>query len=326
MPSKRRRRFHSVSNELVVKSREAALAAVQIFNSPMLTFKSELFIVLMTIAWTYLLHAYFRKKGLEYRYFTQPGGRRIFNKTARGAYKHWELAKCLEPAHSPIDENTANNLRFLIGIRHEIEHQMTTKIDSTLSTKFQACCLNFNQYVKSLFGDAHGIDRHLTLSLQFSSISPEQAESLPPSDSMPAHISSYISSFQSSLSAEQFNDPRYAYRVCFVLKTAGSVSQADKVIEFIKPGSPLAEGINKELVLLQDREKPKMLARSIVATMRAEGFLGFNATSHTKLWQSREAKVNGKGFGTNVEGVWYWYDSWLTEVRRHCQESGDRYR
>ena len=52
------RRAFSVSGELLTKSREAASAAVQIFNSPLITFKSEIFIVLMNIAWTYLLHAH----------------------------------------------------------------------------------------------------------------------------------------------------------------------------------------------------------------------------------------------------------------------------
>ena len=47
---KRTRTVHSVSDELIHKSREAALAAVQIFNNPQITFKSEMFIVLMNIA------------------------------------------------------------------------------------------------------------------------------------------------------------------------------------------------------------------------------------------------------------------------------------
>jgi len=34
--------------------------------------------------------------------------------------------------------DSANNLRFLIGIRHEIEHQMTFRLDNNLSAKFQA--------------------------------------------------------------------------------------------------------------------------------------------------------------------------------------------
>ena len=71
MAKKRLRRLYSVTNELLTKSREAALSAVQIFNNPLIQFKSESFIVLMIIAWTYLLHAYYRKSGIEYRYFDQ---------------------------------------------------------------------------------------------------------------------------------------------------------------------------------------------------------------------------------------------------------------
>lgn len=118
------RRAFSVSVELLTKSREAALAAVQIFNSPLITFKSEVFIVLMNIAWTYLQHAHYRKARVEYRYFTKTAKRRAFDKTKAGAHKHWELDRCLNDHNSPIDRDTANNLRFLIGIRHEIEHDV----------------------------------------------------------------------------------------------------------------------------------------------------------------------------------------------------------
>src|SRR3989442_956592 len=138
---KRKRRIFSISQELIQKSREAALAAVQIFNNPQITFKSEIFIVLMNIAWTYLLHAYYRKRNIEYRYFEQKGKYRRFDHTKSGAYKYWELDRCLNDTNSPIDKDSANNLRFLSGIRHEIEHQMTTQIDASFSAKFQACCL-----------------------------------------------------------------------------------------------------------------------------------------------------------------------------------------
>jgi hypothetical protein len=57
---KRIRRIGSIKGELLRKSREAALAAVQIFSNPNISFKAESYIVLMHIAWTYLLHAYYR--------------------------------------------------------------------------------------------------------------------------------------------------------------------------------------------------------------------------------------------------------------------------
>ena len=79
--SKRVRAVGSISNELLKKSREAALAAVQIFNNPSITFKSEIFIVLMVISWTYLMHAHFRKIGIDYRYFKTGAKRKKYEKT-----------------------------------------------------------------------------------------------------------------------------------------------------------------------------------------------------------------------------------------------------
>ena len=51
------RKVSSIRRELLQKSKEAALAAVGIFNNPNIQFKAETYIVLMIIAWTYLLHA-----------------------------------------------------------------------------------------------------------------------------------------------------------------------------------------------------------------------------------------------------------------------------
>jgi len=75
MKKARVRRVGSVKKELLKKSRESALAAVQIFNNPNILFKSEIYIVLITIAWTYLLHGYYRGKKTEYRYFEKHGSR-----------------------------------------------------------------------------------------------------------------------------------------------------------------------------------------------------------------------------------------------------------
>jgi hypothetical protein len=52
------RSLYSEKRDLILKAREAMLSAVQIFNNPLITFKTESFIVLSVIAWTYLLHAH----------------------------------------------------------------------------------------------------------------------------------------------------------------------------------------------------------------------------------------------------------------------------
>src|SRR6187551_2433668 len=111
---KRHRRVFSIKEELLKKSREAALAAVQVFNNPNVTFKSETYIVLMIIAWTYLLHAKCRMMGIDYRYFTTKNDRKKFSRTKSGAFKRWELERCLDDASCPLERDVVQNLKFLI--------------------------------------------------------------------------------------------------------------------------------------------------------------------------------------------------------------------
>lgn len=324
-PKQRIRTVGSVSSELLKKSREAALAAVQVFNNPAITFKSEIFVVMMVISWTYLLHAHFRKQGIEYRYFKVAGTRKRFDKTAKGAFKYWELERCLNDKASPVDKAAANNLRFLIGLRHEIEHQMTNRLDEHLSARFQACCLNYNDLIKRLFGDEFGIDKHLSFSLQFSAINTDQWEALHDAEGLPPNIRAFINAFDSELTEAEFNDPRFAYRVLFVPKTANRKGQADKVIEFIKADSDLAKDVNRHYAVVKETEKAKYLPKQVVEKMQASGYPRFTMHSHTLLWKELDAKHASKGLGVLVVKTWYWYQPWLEIVESHCAANAARY-
>ena len=171
-------------NELIIKSREAMLSAVKIYNNPNIQFKTESFIVLSNIAWTYLMHAYYRTKDIDYRYYSFKGKRKIYDRTKNGAYKNWELERCISCDESPLDKTTRANLMFLIGIRHEIEHQMTKKIDLQISAKIQACCINYDKYIKELFGEKFSISDQMPISIQFSTIEKEQKEQLEEIDTL----------------------------------------------------------------------------------------------------------------------------------------------
>lgn len=326
MTRQRKRLIGSVKSELLKKSREAALAAVQIFNNPNITFKSETYTVLMIIAWTYLLHAYYRNNKIEYRHHKISGHRKSFDRTKHGAYKYWELERCLNDNKCPIDKDSKNNLKFLIELRHEIEHQMTTRIDDILSARFQACCLNYNKYISLLFGKHLGIEKHLSFSLQFSTISTEQKELLEEYQELPCHIKSLIINFDESLSKDEYESPCYAFRILFVAKTANRKGQADKVIEFIRADSQLAESVNKDYEIIKETEKNKFLPGQIVSIIQESGFPNFTMYDHTLLWKSLDAKEKSKGYGTLVANdKWHWYDRWLEEVRKHCTENRDKY-
>ncbi|HEX7729131.1 MAG TPA: DUF3644 domain-containing protein [Terracidiphilus sp.] len=316
---KRRRRYGSIANELVKKAREAMLAAVQIFNNPQIEFKSELFIVTSVIAWTYLLHAFYRRHGVEYRRYEDVEQRRRYLKTAYGAVRRWSLTDCMDCDKCPLDEIVKKNLRFLIGIRHEVEHQMTSRIDDQLSAKFQASALNFNSAIKKLFGDKYGLDSEQAFSIQFSGIAENIVRELLSQPDLPQHIRSFIVQFEQQMTQEEYDDPRFSYRVAFVRKTTNSKTAADKVVQFVPTDTEAAVEINR--VFLKETEKTKYRPGTIVRRMEAEGYTWFGMTQHTELWKMRDGKNPKHQWGVQVEGSWFWYEGWLDEVRKHCQQN-----
>ena len=313
---------HSIKAELLTKSREAMLSAVGIYNNPSIKFKSETFIVLAIIAWTYLFHAYYRVIKVDYHFYTLHGTRKRYDRTKYGAKKSWELERCLDDRKCPVNAETKVNLKFLIGLRHEIEHQMTTKIDDAVSAKFQACCLNYDATIRSLFGDAYSISKELSVSIQMSAISEPQIEALRDLPDLPKNIASYIDDFDRQIPAEVYNSPQYSYRVLFVQKTANRPGQADKVFTFVKPDSPEAEGINAEYVMIKEREKKKYLPKTIIQILKEKGYHKLNSYHFSQCWKSLNAKKDNT-YGTLVGGEkWYWYENFIPIVEKYCQDNG----
>jgi len=316
----------SLTAELVAKAKEAAIAAIRLYNDPAMRFKSETYIVLMVIAWTYLLHAHYRAKGIDYRYFSQGPKRKRYDRTKRGAYKYWELERCIFDAACPVDRDAANNLRFLIGLRHEIEHQMTRSLDGFLSGRYQACAMNFNSHLKQLFGKKHGLDQQLSYSIQLLQLATEQLEHPIPEPDVPERLRTYVREFDDALTHDEYNSERYSYRLLFKRKLVNRPGQADRVIEFIDPKSDLAKEIDKEYWVKKEVERPKFRAKDVVAAVRKAGYTGFRMfPHHLDMWRGEDAKNPGKGFGVDVQGSWYWYQPWIDKCIELCTAAGDKY-
>lgn len=319
----RKRRIKSVKTELVKKAREAMLAAVQLYNNPQVTFKAEAFITLSVIGWTYMLHAYYRSINVDYRYYRMVGKKKVYDRTKYGAYKHWELECCLNDTSCPLDYETTTSLRFLIGIRHEIEHQMTDKIDEYLSAKLQACAINFDFYISKLFGNKYNLSKELSLAIQFSPLSPEQKDNLRDNLHITTNVRNFVVDFENVLSEEALRSSRYAYRVLFVPINAKRQGQADQVVEFVKSDSPLAEGLEKAYAVIKETEKRKYLPNGIVKLMKSKGYHKFSINKHTELWKSCDAKNPKFSYGVLVANTWYWYESWVIEVEKYCEAHKD---
>ena len=314
---------HLKGDELLVKAREAMIQAVQGYNNPRAHFKSETFIVIAVIAYTYLLHWHYRRNGVDIRYKRNVDGVETILRTRHGADKHWELEACLDHAGCPLDAPTVANMRFLIAIRHEIEHQLTSQIDGTISAKLQACCLNFNRSIKEIAGEQHSLDRELALALQFSGIARDQRDLLLSDTDMPAHIQAAHTEFEDGLSDEIVADSRYSYRVAYIEQVVNSRGKADQVVEFLRPGTEKGDHVR---LALKEVEKPKLKPSQIVAIMRGEGYPRFNVHHHTRIWQAAEAKAPGKAFGITLpDGAWYWYPAWVDHVRAYVRANAEQF-
>ena len=304
-------------DELLIKAREAMIAAVHSFNGAGLLFRAETFIVTAVIAWTYLLHAYYRREGVDYRY-TRGG---VVQTTPAGAEKFWELGQCLATGACPLDRGTINNLRFLLDIRHEIEHRSTNRIDDALSAKLQACCLNFNDAIGSLFGRHFSLERRLPMALQFVTFDGAQRGRLLGAE-LPANVATAMDSFHNALTDDEQRDPRFRFRVTFVPRVTGRASNADLAIDFVRPGSPEAEAV--ERVLLKEVERQKYLPSQIVEKARAAGYPAFTMYEHTKLAQQLDARAPARGYGVSVANAWYWYEGWFEKVVEKLAEGWTR--
>ncbi|TXG76356.1 DUF3644 domain-containing protein [Candidatus Dojkabacteria bacterium] len=319
------RRVYSEKLDLIDKSREAMLSAVQIYNNPLISFKTESFIVLSMIAWTYLLHAYYRSKKIEYRYYEKVGSRKKFVHNFDGSIKYWDLRECISKAVCPLDKDTVNNLNFLIGLRNQIEHKKVTELDAYLSARYQACAINYNFYLKKLHGNKWGLDKNLSLSIQLSELNYSKS-SLPEDDAslIPQSVKSFIADFDNNLSEEEIKSENFAYRLLFSKISAKRKGQADRVIEFIDPKSSMAQDISKQYWVKEEKEKPKKSATQVVKKVQEAGFKDFKLYDHTNFWKRHDGKNPSKGFGTEVVGYWYWYQNWIDFIISELSKERDK--
>jgi hypothetical protein len=310
-------------DELLIKAREAMIAAVHTFNGAGLTFRAELFIVTAVIAWTYLLHAWFKREGVDYRHTSNQNGQKVVVKTPSGADKFWELGQCLKHPRCPVEQGAKDNLAFLLELRHEIEHRSTNRIDDAVSAKLQACCINFNDAIKQLFGAQYALERRLPIALQFVTFSPDQRAILKKAGGLPRNVEAMMDGFEGRLTPEQQADPRYAFRVFMVGRTANRAPSADLAVEIVPPGSEVAEKFN---IALKEVEKKKYLPSEVVKQMKVEGWDRFTMDSHTRLWKKLDAKNPAKGYGAIAVGkTWCWYETWLNRVREECEQHSPLY-
>ena len=150
------RRSRRVQQHLL-KSRDAAIAAVDNYNRPGTSFRTRTFVLLMTVAWTSCFHAVFYDKKIKPWYVKSGTGKGTRYDRVDGDPKHWELSKCVKEYWGSQHPPSRKNIEFFLGLRNRIEHRYYPELDPASSTaSARRCYMNFEDMLVKEFGTRHG--------------------------------------------------------------------------------------------------------------------------------------------------------------------------
>jgi len=279
---------------LIIKAREAALAAVQNYNNPTAMFRTGNYIVLMTIAYTSLFHAVFLKDGVDYIAYDKNGNPKLVN----GEPMLWDVVKCVEYYRENYNNKyggnflkaVSKNIEFFLPLRHKIEHRFMPEIDVEIGGHCQSMLLNFESIITKEFTIYYSLNMSLSLALQFSTgRSTNTVEALRRLQSAEYQdLKQQITAFHNGLPDDIIGDPAFAFRMWLVPKTANHARSADLSVEFVPINELTAERVAE-------------LEKSIIAfkTVTKEKFI--DPAQECNMWENEVVRALKEILGTRIE-------------------------
>ncbi len=260
------------SDERLIRARESMVLAVNIFNSAIYRFKTEVFSVLANIAWTYMLHEFYLRKNIS-----------IYNSDGTT----FSLSYMISRNDCPLSKGIKNNILSIKTIRDKVEHKILGRSDAQWLPLFQACCLNFDKTITHLFGNRTSLQNELTCALQFGKMDIEQLSTLNSYD-IPQNISSLDALLKADLRDDEINDIEYQFRIVY---TFDSSSKGKAHIQFISPESDEGKSIHNVLQKFKIADeiyphKPK----DVISLVKKKTGKQFSANDHTNAWRTHKVR------------------------------------
>lgn len=253
-------------DERLVRAREAMILAVELFNTPRIYFKAGVFSMLVNVAWTYLFHEYYNRKGVN-----------IINNDGHSLL----LSQMIARKDCPIPTPVRKNLLAIKEIRDTVEHLTIEAFDNKWSSLFQANCLNFEKYLVEWFGAKLSLQNELGLALQFSRLTMGTSATIQQYGLTP-HIAALDARLTSSVTEEEAADLQYQFKVVYSLQSA---TKSTSHFQFIEPGSE--ENLEIANVLLKYKPadelypfKPRIVCNLVSAASKRK----FTTDKHRKAW------------------------------------------
>ncbi len=284
------RRLPKTVKDNLEKCQLFAVAAVDAYNRPGKKFRTAQYVVMITIAWTALLHAIFYKKK------TKP----LYKKNQRyirvdGEPKHWDLRECVVRFYGSEHPAERRNLEFLIGLRNKIEHRNLPELDPSLYGECQAALLNLEALLVRSFGNRYALEEQLAISLQFSSVIPEEkkraARTL--ASASVKDVRDYVDKFRGGLPSTVLSSMKYSFNVFLIPKVVNREKSADAAVEFIhidEASKEEVERLEKLNVLVREKNIPIVnldlfRPKQVLEKVNKDSNYKLTMNAHASLWR-----------------------------------------
>ncbi len=255
------------TRQLLEKSIDSALLAVEIYNKPRTSFRVETYITHMIIAWTKLFHAHFYHT-IGDKYYYKENNKRKYKKID-GEKKAWELNHCINE-YKKLSKAETENLKFFIKLRNKIEHRYVDRIELGIMIfgECQSLLYNYENTLVTLFGEEYSMNENLAYSLQFSRLrTKQQVESsnlLLTRDV--TEIKEFIERFRGKISESTFNSQEFSIKLIQIPRISNT-NRNDLAIEFIN-WSSLSKEDKDNYQKVNAIVKDKIVHREAVNTKR----------------------------------------------------------
>lgn len=288
----------------VRKAVEIFKTAILVYNNNVLSTRSETFIVLSIIAWTYLLHARLIEEGVTPVYKNADGTPVLID----GQNKLWELSFCIERPEAGLSAGEKANLRYLIAIRNAIEHRSAEDINDALQAKIQANALNFLKYVKDKFGTKYDFSHDLAFAIQLQALTLQAPNALKGTTPVANAVAAVNALLEAPMTQAEFNDPAYSFRVYVVPKVTNNAKKADQAVIY----SPVGSQVEVAIKLV---ERPKYRMKDAIKKLLDEDGLTVSSYEFQQAWKLNDLKNPAKGLAVQLGGQWFWYQEGIDKIR-----------
>lgn len=294
----------SFNDAQIRKAVDIFKTAIMIYNNNTLFTRSENFIVLSIISWTYVLHCRLRLAGLNPRYVNADGSPILID----GQEKLWELSYCIERPEVELSAGEKHNLKYLIAIRNAVEHRSCDDINDSLQAKIQANCLNFLGFVTKNFGQKYNFSQDLAFAIQLQALTLNSANAVRGPSPVTKSVAAVNALIEEPMTQAEFNDPAYSFRVYVVPKVTNNARKADQAVTY----SPVGSSVEVAIKLV---EKPKYRMKDAIGILRESYGINISGYDFQKIWKHNDLKNPAKGLAIELGGQWFWYQEGVEKFR-----------